>query len=279
MGNKEVISHSPLPTHYSPLPIFSLFSVQPSAGPVVEILFSRRAVVSGAAIADVAVFFGPRQFLHGVKSFQREFACRNDRAVDLLFDLAAADGIDQAAHALKFPEGFFVGRHIADRQRISVIEIVERLSEVDSREARAEDFAAGFANQVARDSFGPDLFALVFKLDLAGDRRDRGVNVADARGDHALAVEQGSAFGVRRDALHDADRQALADAGALVDTLVLPRYERDLFDDFADGLGYQKGQLVMIRVVAVITVAVRPCLLLSDLDAFLDRGRVMGLDF
>src|SRR5262249_60738717 len=119
-------------------------------------------------------------------------------------------------------------------------------------------------------SFGADLFALVFELDLAGDGRDRGVNVADARGDQGLAVKQGATLGVRRDTLHDGYRQALADAGAFIDAFVVARDERDLFDDFADGLGDQKSQLGMIRVVAVIAVTVRPRLLLRDLDAFLD---------
>src|SRR5262249_46609404 len=127
-------------------------------------------------------------------------------------------------------------------------------------------------------SFGADLFALVFELDLAGDGRDRGVNVADARGDQGLAVKQGAALGVRRDALHDGYRQALSDDGWFIDAFVLARDERDLFDDFADGLRDQKSQLVMIRVVAVIAVAVRPRLLLSDLDPFLDRGRIMRLN-
>src|SRR5262245_23484553 len=127
-GQRSYLLDSPLPTPHSPLPIFSFLSVQSSARPVIEILFSRPAFGSGAAITDVTVFFGPRQFLHCAKSFQRKFARRNDRAVGLLFDLAAADGLDQAAHALKFPEGFFVGRHITDRQRVSMIEMVERLS-------------------------------------------------------------------------------------------------------------------------------------------------------
>src|SRR5215813_11831498 len=277
-GQRSYVLDSPLPTPDSPLPIFSFFSVQSSARPVVEILFARRAFGSGAAITDFALFFCPGQFLHGAESFQRQFAGRNDRAVGLLFDLTAADGFDQTGRALKFPQSFFVGGHIADRQRVSVIEMVERLSEIDSGEARAEDFAAGFTDQVARDSFGPDLFALVFELDLAGDGRDRGVNVADARGDQGLAVKQGAALGVRRDALHDGYRQALADAGAFIDAFVLARDERDLFDDFADGLRDQKSQLVMIRVVAVIAVAVRPRLLPSDLDSFLDRGRIMCLN-
>src|SRR5262249_54553827 len=163
-GQRSYVLDSPLPTPDSPLPIFSFFSVQSSARPVVEILFARRAFGSGAAITDFALFFCPGQFLHGAESFQRQFAGRTDRAVGLLFDLTAADGFDQTGRALKFPQSFFVGGHIADRQRVSVIEMVERLSEIDPGEARAENFAAGLANQVARDSFGADLFALVFEL-------------------------------------------------------------------------------------------------------------------
>src|SRR5262245_9871625 len=105
-------------------PACSAFSVQSTARPIIEVLFADQAFGDGAAITDVAVFFGARQFLRRAEAFQNQFAGRNDRAVGVLFDLAAADGIDQAVHALEFLDGFFVGDHVADRQRASVVEVV-----------------------------------------------------------------------------------------------------------------------------------------------------------
>src|SRR5262249_6892507 len=205
-------------------------------------------------------------------------AGRDGRAFGVFLDLADADRVDQAAHRLKLPQGVFVGSHLADRQGVSVIEVIEGLAEIDACETRAEDLAAGFADQLARDAFGADLFAFVFQLDLSGDRGNRGVNIADSGGDYGLVVMQCAPLGVRHDALHHCDRQALADAGAFINAFIVTRDERDLFDDFADGFRNQKCQLVMIRIIAVIAVPVGPRLLLRDLDAFFERCRVMSLN-
>src|SRR5262245_57065979 len=156
--------------------------------------------------------------------------------------------------------------------------MIEGLAEIDARETRAEDLAAGFADQVARDAFGADLFAFVFQLELSGDRGDRGVNIADPGSDYGLVVMQCAPLGVRQDALHLCDRQALADAGSFINAFIVTRDERDLFDDFADGLRDQKSQLIMIGIIAVIAVAIGPGLLLRDLDAFFYRSRVMSLN-
>src|SRR5262245_35558145 len=253
-------------------------SIQPSTGPIIEILFARLSFGRGAGITDIALFFGARQLLHGIESFQGQLAGRDGRAFGVFFDLAVADRFDQAADRLKLPQGVFVGSHLADRQGVSVIEMIEGLAEIDARETRAEDLATGFADQVARDAFGADLFAFVFQLDLSGDRGDRGVNIADPGSDYGLVVMQCAPLGVRHDALHHCDRQALADAGAFINAFIVTRDERDLFDDFADGFRDQKSKLVMIRIIAVIAVAIGPGLLLRDLDAFFYRSGVMSLN-
>ena len=49
-----------------------------------------------------------------------------------------------------------------------------------------------------------------------------------------LAGDQRAPLGVGHDVLHRRDRQALADARALVDAAILPRLERDLLDDLGD---------------------------------------------
>ena len=60
------------------------------------------------------------------------------------------------------------------------------------------------ANQLARDRVAADELALVLELDLARDRRQRRVDVGDARHDLALARRQRATLGVRDDVLEHA---------------------------------------------------------------------------
>ena len=50
-------------------------------------------------------------------------------------------------------------------------------------------------------------------------------------------IAHGALFRAADDAFEARDRQALADAGALVDALVLARQKCNLLDDFADVVG------------------------------------------
>ena len=97
-----------------------------------------------------------------------------------------------------------------------------------------EDDADRRANQIARDLLGAAQLAFVLELELAGDRRQRRVEVGDARHDQLLAVRQRAPLGVGDDELERRDRQPLADAGPLVDLAIGARLERDLLDDLAD---------------------------------------------
>ena len=126
---------------------------------------------------------------------------------------------------------------VVDLQRATEIEPLGDLPQVGDREVAAEHVADGSPDDVARDVVGAAQFAFVFQLELAGDRRQRRIDVGDARHDDGLAGQQRAPLGVRDDVLEQRDRQALADARSLVDLRVLPRLERDLLDDFADEVG------------------------------------------
>ena len=111
-------------------------------------------------------------------------------------------------------------------------------AQVRAGEVAGEDVADRGPDDVARDVVGAAQLALVLQLELAGDRRQRGVDVGHARHGELLAGDQRPALGVRDDVLEQRDRQPLADAGPLVDLLVLARLEGDLLDDLADELGH-----------------------------------------
>ena len=53
------------------------------------------------------------------------------------------------------------------------------------------------ADQIARDLFGAAQLAFILQLELAGDRRQRGVQVGDPRHDERFAVGERAALGVR----------------------------------------------------------------------------------
>ena len=60
------------------------------------------------------------------------------------------------------------------------------------------------ADQIARDLLGAAQLAFVLELELAGDRRQRRVDVGDARHDERLAVGERPPLGVRDDELERA---------------------------------------------------------------------------
>ncbi len=109
----------------------------------------------------------------------------------------------------------------------------------------------------------------VLELELAGDRRQRGVDVRDPGNDHRLGGEEASALGARDDVFEQRDGQPLADAGALVDLLILPGLERHFLDHLAHERRH--GQRA--------AVALDPGFLRRDRHRVLPRGGVVGADF
>ena len=105
-----------------------------------------------------------------------------------------------------------------------------RRSRAVSRPSRLaqEDVGDCRPDQLARDHVGAAQLALVFQLELAGDRRQRRVDVGEPR--HRRRARRSPApaapaFDSRR-SRSPVMRQALADAGALVDAPIRARLER-----------------------------------------------------
>ena len=140
----------------------------------------------------------------------------------------------QALHLAGARQQLVRRQGVVDLQRAAEIEPVGDLLQLDAGEVAGEDIADGAADDVAGDVVGAAELALVFELELAGNGRQRRIDVGDARRDDRLVGADGAPLGARDHVLEQRDRQPLADAGALVDLLVLPRLERDFLDHLAD---------------------------------------------
>src|SRR5262245_35751007 len=149
------------------------------------------------------------------------------------------DGVEQAVDREKAFQAKPGVVGIADPQRAAIVEPCDDLAAVDVTAVDLEDLADGGADQITSDRRGATLFAFIFQLELAGDRRQRRVDVADPRDGAALASQQAAALGVGDDVLDDGNRQPLADARAAIDALIAARLESDLLDGALDEIGYQ----------------------------------------
>ena len=86
----------------------------------------------------------------------------------------------------------------------------------------------------------------------------------------ASLIARGALFGAADDGFEARDRQALADAGALVDALIFAREKRDLLDDFANVVRH--GEFAA-------GVALDPRFLRGDGHAFFDGGGIVRANF
>ena len=84
-----------------------------------------------------------------------------------------------------------------------------------------------------------------------------------------LLVADSAPLGIGDDVLHAGNRKPLADAGALVDPLVLAGGEGDAFHHLAQELGHHQ----------LVAVALAPGFLCSDGHAFIDGRRIMSANF
>ena len=125
------------------------------------------------------------------------------------------------------------GAHrVVQLQAAAEVEPLDDLAGVEVREVAVGDVATAPRTRSRADGLGALQLALVLQLELAGDRRQRGVDVGDARhGDRLRRGIERAPLGVREHVLHHRNRQPLADARALVDAPILTRLEGDLLDD------------------------------------------------
>src|SRR4029079_6487188 len=130
------------------------------------------------------------------------------------------------------------------------------LSSLQMREVAVGDVGHRRFDQLSPDRLRAFQLALIFHPNLAVDRRQRCVDVVDARNGTVFAIRQRASFGVRDDIFHCGDRKPLADTRSFVDESSLSALEGDLLNDLGD-----KGWNVGPRADAI---ALGPRLLRSD---------------
>ena len=93
----------------------------------------------------------------------------------------------QVRHDLESLAARLGARVVGHLQRAAFVEPHDDVVDVHAAGALLERRVRGAANQLARDRRAADELALVLELDLARDRRQRGVDVGDARHDLRVA--------------------------------------------------------------------------------------------
>ncbi len=137
--------------------------------------------------------------------------------------------------------------------------------EVDRGIGLTKDRKNGSFDQVSRNRFSALELSLIFQLDLSGDGRNRGVNIADPGDRVRIPRKDCAALGVADDVLQTRNRQPLADARALVDALVRTGFECNPLDDLPDESRNHD-----------VRTALGPCFLLCDRSAQVHGCGVMG---
>src|SRR5213083_1504200 len=107
----------------------------------------------------------------------------------------------------------------ADLQGPALVEPVDDVVHVGPADPGLERLARGAADQLLGDRLRPLQLALVLQLQLAGDRRQRGVHVRHPWHHGLFLGDDGAPLGVGDDVLEHGDRQALRYAAALVHAL------------------------------------------------------------
>src|SRR5471032_1080955 len=240
-------------------------------------LFVDRHILAARAAArrgfrgGVAAVVAAADFLLRVEPLEHEVdGRRHGRRGRAAGDARALGQLADALYAARFGDHLVRRRAVAERQRSAEVEPFDDRPRVHALEASREDRADGGADEVAGDLLGAAQLALVLELELAGDRRQRRIEVRHARDDERFAAGERAPLRVRDDELERRDRQPLADARPLVDLPVAARPERELLDDLADVL----GNLHLQRAGAL-----GPRFLPRDLHAVVARGRVVRADF
>src|SRR5262245_4591397 len=196
---------------HSPIPQFSVvILLLPRRNPnlVVDrrLLAPRRAARRGFR-GGVAALVGAADLLLCTKALEDEIDRRRDeRSWRAARQAGFLRQIEKPLHAARLRDHLVGRRAVAERQRSAEIEPLDDRPRVHAVEHAGEHRSDGRPNQVARHLLGATQLALVLQFELAGDGRQRGVDVGDARHDERLAVGQGAALCVGYDQLQRRDR-------------------------------------------------------------------------
>src|SRR5262249_35863654 len=141
---------------------------------------------------------------------------------------------------------------------------------IDVGKILAEEAADGGADKFASDGVGALEFTLVFEFELAGDGRKRSVDVGDSCDGGVFSRACRALLAAADDAFENGEWQALGDAGALVDAVVVAGLEGNFFDELAEISGDVDG---------AAGIAGDPGFLLGDGHAFGDGGWIVRANF
>src|ERR1035437_4366193 len=222
----------------------------------------------GFVFGGEAAFFVAADAAVGVEPFEDELG--GGRAYGLVFGEAERPGLlHQALNGIQLADHGGGIDGLIELERAAEIEPFDHRRKINALEVLVEDLADGAADEIAGDGIAAFQLALVFQFQFAGDGGEGGVDVGDARDGGIVPAAEGAALGVRDHVFEDGDGEALADAGALVDALVLAGEEGQLFDHAADVIRHAdldgRG-------------AAEPGFLLGDGDALFEDNGVVGAD-
>src|SRR6185437_45281 len=209
-----------------------------------------------ARIGEKTALLRTMDALLGPEPLENEFGGAGlQGGVVLRADSEGFDMVEQALDCFQLRECFVAGGVLRNLQFAAHFEPLHHGLEIHFRKVPAKRLSHGRANQFAGDIIGAAQLAFIFQLEFAGHRRNGGVDIGDARDGRGIAAADGALLGAAEHVFDRADRQALAYAGAAVNSLILARLKGDLLDDFADVIG---------DFGAALGVALRPRLLAGD---------------
>src|SRR5580704_505815 len=224
-------------------------------------------------------FFVAAYALVGVQAFKNKFG-GGDLLLGTLFlgDAERSQLVDQALNFFQVFQRFKSCDRIAQLNLAAQVEPLHDLLHVGAGEVFVVGLGDRGADQFAAYEVCSFHLALVFEFQLAGDGRERGVDIADAGHYQLFVVAEGAAFGVRDYVLHCGDRQALTYSAAFIDFLIFAGSEGDALDYFLN-VGGKMHRVGFALSAAAGRNSVGPGFLRGDGDAFIDRCRVVGANF
>src|SRR5688572_12975324 len=148
-----------------------------------KILVDHPATVSfGFCYRFIAAALAARDLVLRIETLENELTRRDEFRLVLSAELERDERrLDHLRNALQQPDAFLSRRRVRQQEFVSFIKPLDRRRKVDPEKEAFEYHAACPLDEVLCKPRPADLFALVLELHLPGHRRQRGVNVRDAR--------------------------------------------------------------------------------------------------
>ena len=171
----------------------------------------------------------------GVEALKNKFGSGAERRWFILgLHIQAVDQVEQALNFAKLRQSFSRSGIRRDFQFAAHLKPLHHGLHVGVAEEFGENFAHGGADQIFRNIFRATQFAFVLQFEFSCHCGDGGIHVGNFGDGKMLAVADGTLLGAAQYIFKPADGQALADAGAAIDALVITGVKRDFFDDLTE---------------------------------------------